>query len=344
MNGAKTLIAASLLAASAAHADVEAGGQVRLRVDDQTTGRNATAEAELRGRWRAVTASGTLAHGWSQDAGDTDLSRVNELYAAGEAAGWSFAAGRRIVSWDVGYGFRPNDVVQQERRRTLLPVLLQGKAVLQAEWFGADEAWSLVAVDPTSSSKEHAFAARAWRRVGAADWHAYARQGEDTGPSLGTAVSWVANDATEVHASVRYAHEVNGRVHVPQALAGFTWTGENKVGVIGEVWYDGSAPSDAEWADPRSVRGLFTQASALQNLRRRSVFVRLSWTHDGWEPSLDHLWLPSDRSHTTTAALGWQGDRLRVDVGVRRLGGPAGSVMAASPVNHIGYAAATWSF
>ncbi|MET0351376.1 MAG: hypothetical protein ABW067_16405 [Rhizobacter sp.] len=344
MTRVTTLLAAGLLAAAAAQAQVEAGGQVRVRVDDQTTGRNGTVEAELRGRWRAVTAAATLGHGWSEHAGDTDLSRVNELYVAGDAAGWSFAAGRRIVSWDVGYGFRPNDVVQQERRRTLLPVLLQGKPVLQAERFGADEAWSFVAVDPTSSTKERAFAARAWRRVGSADWHAFARQGEDTGPSLGTAVSWVATDAMEIHASVRYAHEVNGRRDVPQALAGFTWTGENKVSVIGEAWYDGSAPSDAEWADPRSLRGLAGQAATLQNLRRRSVFARIAWTHDGWEPSLDHLWLPADRSHQTTVALGWVGDRVRVDVGLRRLGGPAGSVMAASPVNHIGFAAATWSF
>lgn len=338
------LCLAALLVAAPAFAQADAGGQFRVRADDETTGAGGSAELELRGLWRFVTAAATLEHDWREHAGDTDRSRVNELYASGDAFGWSFSAGRRIVAWDVGYGFRPNDVVQQERRRTLLPVLAEGKAVVMAEWFGAEDAWSLVAVDPISSSKEHAFAARAYRRVGSADWHGFARQGEDTGPSLGAAVSWVATDTLEMHASARYAHQVGAQVHVPQALVGFSWTGENKLGVLGEAWYDGAAPSDAQWADRRQLRGLFSQADSLQNLRRRSVFVRLSWQHEGFEPSLDHLWLPSDRSHVTTVALGWKGDRLRLDAGVRRLGGPAGSVMALNPVNHIGYAAATWSF
>mgnify|MGYP000585430599 CR=1 FL=1 len=41
------------------------------------------------------------------------------------------AAGRKVVSWDVGFGFRPNDLVQQEARRaSLLPSALQGRPLL----------------------------------------------------------------------------------------------------------------------------------------------------------------------------------------------------------------------
>lgn len=336
-------LAGALLLAQAAGAS-EFGGQLRVRGDDLTTGQDVAVELQLRGQWRFITASGTLEHVWTRHAGDADASRVNELYAAGDAAGWTFSAGRRIVSWDVGWGFRPNDVVQQERRRTLLPVLLEGKAVAMAEWFGADDAWTLVAVDPTSSTREHAVAARGYRRAGPVDLHGFARQGEDTGSSLGAALQWVATESVELHASVRYAHEVDGRFHVPQALLGASWTGDSRLGVLVEAWYDGAAPSDAEWADPRTARVLAAGAATRQNQRRENLFLRLSWEHEGFEPALDVLWLPADRSHVTTASLGWRGDRLRLDGGVRRMGGPAGSVMGASPVRHIGYAAATWSF
>ena len=37
---------------------------------------------------------------------DADLAN-NDL-------GWQWSAGKKVLSWDVGYGFRPNDVVQQE--------------------------------------------------------------------------------------------------------------------------------------------------------------------------------------------------------------------------------------
>jgi hypothetical protein len=42
---------------------------------------------------------------------------INEAYASGKALGWQWSAGKKAVSWDVGYAFRPNDVVQQEVRR-----------------------------------------------------------------------------------------------------------------------------------------------------------------------------------------------------------------------------------
>ena len=38
----------------------------------------------------------------------------------GRAGAWEWTAGRKVVGWDVGYGFRPNDLVQQEQRRTLV--------------------------------------------------------------------------------------------------------------------------------------------------------------------------------------------------------------------------------
>ena len=57
-------------------------------------------------------------------------------------------AGKKVVGWDVGHGFRPNDVVQQETRRTLLSATPEGRPLLQLEHFGAESALSLVWVNP----------------------------------------------------------------------------------------------------------------------------------------------------------------------------------------------------
>ncbi|MBP6251327.1 MAG: hypothetical protein KA387_01160 [Rubrivivax sp.] len=68
-----------------------------------------------------------------------------------EAGAWAFSAGKKVLGWGVGYARRPNDVVQQEvRRRSLSGTSPQGRPLLQAEYFDADSAYSLVRVNPNT--------------------------------------------------------------------------------------------------------------------------------------------------------------------------------------------------
>jgi hypothetical protein len=198
---------------------------------------------------------------------------VLEAYAAGQAVAWQWTAGRKVVGWDVGYGFRPNDLVQQEQRRTLVSQPLQGRPVLMAEQFGAESAWSLVAVNPTTGRDatgpgEGALAARWYQRLGSADAYAFARWGRRTQGSVGAAWSWVASDALELHASLRHlarfdtwqdASASAGALAnaspwraltagaAQQLLLGGTWTNAEQVSVLLEAWHDGTAPSRGQW-------------------------------------------------------------------------------------------------
>ena len=187
----------------------------------------ANAEVELRGHWREgalsvstqVLLQATRAEG-SPDSGTT-TARINELALSGDHGAWQTSAGRKVISWDVGQAFRPNDVVQQEARRSLLPAPLQGRPVLQLEHFNADASTALVWVNPhhvnatvqaQRGADESALAARWYGRTvgGGADLHAFARLGRHTGASLGAATAWVASDALEVHASARVAQRHDG--------------------------------------------------------------------------------------------------------------------------------------
>ena len=197
-------------------------------------------------------------------------------------AGWQWSLGKKVVSWDVGYAFRPNDVVQQEVRRSLAPATLTGRPLAMLERFDADTAWSLVWVNPGrsraladigQSGHEPALAARVYRRAGEADWHGFARWGRRTGGSVGAAVSWVASDALELHASARHFAHFDAlasadtasaappgtalRTANPwqptlggagqQVLVGGTWTHESQLSLLAEAWYDGTALSKAQW-------------------------------------------------------------------------------------------------
>ncbi|MES2583276.1 MAG: hypothetical protein V4627_11220 [Pseudomonadota bacterium] len=238
----------------------------------------ATVQAELRASAKAgpftlhavATAQARSPHGGST----TSDGWINEAYASGKALGWQWSAGKKVVSWDVGFGFRPNDMVQQEVRRTLASEALTGKPLLMAEHFDADTAWSLVWVNPleaqtNTGAKEAALAARVYRRAGAVDWHGFARHGEHTGASLGVAASWVASDAIELHASVRCYQHANSLASSntgtglsatnpwqairtgagQQFLVGGSWTHESQIGVMVEAWHDDTALSDAQWND-----------------------------------------------------------------------------------------------
>lgn len=365
----------------------------------------ATVQAELRSAARlggvAVNTSVTLQHQHPEGGPGQSDAWVNEAAlsgslgggdGAGAASGWSWSAGKKVVSWDVGYAFRPNDVVQQETRRTLSPATLVGRPLLMAEHFSADTAWSLVWVNPTrarnaTGADEPALAARVYWRDGAVDWHGFARHGTRTGASVGAAASWVASDALELHASLRHYQRHDALLpgaaaagtalasanpwqaglggSGQQALAGGTWTNESQVSLLLEAWHDGTAPSAGQWRQwtarnqalpawatlgvpaPAVAGNLAWQASAFNvspSLHRNSLYARLSWTHEAWQPALDVLYHPADGGRMFTASLTWQGDRVKLEGGLRTHGGPATAVLRQLPVQKQGHVTATWAF
>jgi len=393
----------------------EFSGQVRPEVVDQQTNTHGplaqaaglvpglvtlpasgvAVETELRGSGYGLTGIGTLRV--QRLEGDTLHAEAwfNELYASGGGTSWQFSAGKKIVGWDVGYGFRPNDVVQQEVRRRLLPTTPDGRPLAMAEHFDASTAWSFVLVNPNHPSsdrgaQEPALAMRVYQRDGAADWFGFARYGAHTHASVGAAVAWVASDAVELHASARYLDAADtlgpdtaaiaaapaGLVrsnpwqpalirHVTQALVGGTWTNAEQLSLLAEAWWEGAALSNGQWNDWNArnrqlgtligtpapavaiAGNLAWQGSAFDaasNLRRANLFVRLSWTHEKWQPAFDVLYTPADAGRIVTASLGWQGDRVRFDSGLRFYGGPAEAVLAQLPTRRVAYVAATWAF
>lgn len=349
-----------------------------------------TAEVELRGRLHGITGIVTLAQQRPEEPVTDRRAWVNELYGSMDRGAWQFAGGKKIVAWDVGFGFRPNDIVQQENRRMLMTRTLEGRPLLMAEYFNASSAASFVWVNPTKShddrgAQEPALAARLYQRDGDMDWYGFARAGTRTGASVGLSNAWVATEAIELHGSLRYATRVDSttldpavtglaianpwisltRHHVTQGLFGGTWTSESQVSVLAEAWYDGAAPSNAEWdtwyrrgrtvlsfaalgAPIGAVAGnMAWQANAFgsgANLRRENVLLRLSWKQAAWEPAIDMLFTPADAGRVVTASLNWQGDRFAVQARLRHFGGPSTAIYSQLPVRRIAYIGTTWSF
>lgn len=296
---------------------------------------NATATAQV----QAPDGGGTATQGW-----------VNEAYASGAAGGWQWSAGKKVVSWDVGFGFRPNDVVQQEVRRTLAPETLEGRPLLMAEHFDADTAWSLVWVNPAEAqdhtgAKEAAMAARLYRRAGAVDWHGFVRQGEHTGTSVGAAAAWVASDALELHASVRAYARADSSSSVntgtglsftnpwrasqgdagQQLLVGGTCTSESQISLLVEVWHDDTALTDAQWAS-WSARNQALPAWTARGVPAAAVAGNLAWQGNAFSVAKNL------RQDNLFARLSWQWDRWQTALDVLYTPADQGSITTLSAI------------
>ncbi|MBK7060157.1 MAG: hypothetical protein IPH51_06445 [Rubrivivax sp.] len=416
----RTLPIALLLCSLAlpAVAAADSGADLTLRADDRSaadrgplaqaealqpglapaTPSGALLQAELRHTQRlpaglSLHGNVLLAHQRLQGGAGNDGSRVNELDAALDLGPWQLSAGKKVLGWDVGYGFRPNDVVQQETRRTQFGQTPEGRPLLMVEGFSAESTLALVWANPQRwnqraddqrGARESALAARAYTRLGGLDLHGFARHGRHTGASTGLALSWVAGDALELHASARVFERHDGWTTGPtdrslqatnpwqqqtlgggsQWLLGGQWTGGPRLSLLFEAWHDGTALSDAQWRDwgtrNRALATLAQQAAwrgaaagnlawqatpfGSASLRRDNVYARMAWQPEDWTLSVDALLTPADRGHIVSAALQWTGDRWRIDAGLRWYGGPAASILAQLPTRRSALLAATLTF
>ena len=293
----------------------------------------ALAELEWQARWHGLSAELWLGGRGRAGGHRQTEGRVNELYHAGEAADWAWSLGKKRVGWDVGYGFRPNDVVAQEPRRTLLAVAAEGRPLLMAERFwGADQALSLVWANPQHAgggqpdprgAGESALAARFYHRSGPLDAHAFGRWGRHSRASAGLAAAWVASDALALHASWRalqrhdgwQADTAAGSAPVAaspwslrsgggtrQYLLGLSWTGLAHQSVLLEAWHDGTAPSNATWSAWRARNLALVQAGRQAGLNpggRMALAGNLAW-------QADPLAGPGLRRDQWFARLAWQ--------------------------------------
>jgi hypothetical protein len=249
--------------------------------------------------------------------------------------------------------------------------------------FTTDGAWSLVIANPGHQKRGEArddgsVALKLYRRIARADFHGVLRNSTRYGLEAGAATSWVPDEALELHASVLVQKRGERRLPMAdtaavaallaadgaivtetvssprKALVGGTWTTAEGFSLMGEAWWDGTAPAATDWqrlarqaAQRAALPGLpgipavavagATAASTRifdqGNLARRGLLARLAWSEPGggWALSADLLRSLDDGGTTLTAAASWQGDRLRLDAGVRRYGGRTDSAYRLLP-------------
>lgn len=252
----------------------------------------------------------------------------SEAYWSIDAGNWSFSAGKRKRDFDVNYGLRPLDLFSPTDTLALYTVVAPGVWQAAADWFGADNAWTLLCNQTEQVFRRYGESlpassgcgARYYQQAGALEWQALVHYDKDIGWRLGASQVWVLNDGLALQGSLLWQQHywTNAWIHgsAPQLPAGIsidrpladavqqqgTWqlsTGLNYTTAAGwnlilEYSYDGQASADQNWQALQQR----LQGPALQALERQSslqLFSGRQLTQQQW---LLHLraegdWHPS---------------------------------------------------
>lgn len=249
----------------------------------------AVGEAVAKARGEGLTAETSLHLTGESSTGFAGNLVVNALYYDLAWAGQHFTVGKKVINWDVGWAFRPLDVIEREDRRRFNPYSLEGVPVLAWEHFGQENAWALVWANPLAGAPgsllrdDQAVAGRYYQRIGPLDLHVLGRFSHRDRLGAGVGLAVVVGDALELHASAYYQHHYQKIVdsllwnpgavlaaHDPMvseehldavsALLGGTWSWESGFSLLFEAFHDPSAPSADEW---KALRGLALQQKGL---------------------------------------------------------------------------------
>jgi len=166
-------------------------------------------EGEVRGR--AGPLSLQVTETVSKQAGSDPTSRalINQAYfdfGEGELRG---SAGKKVLSYDVGYAFRPLDLLQREARLQVLPPALEGVNQVTIERFSAERAVGVIVANPGNGREpdpkdDGSASLRYYQRAGTADLHGTARYSERFRLEAGAAFSAVPHESLELHGSALY--------------------------------------------------------------------------------------------------------------------------------------------
>lgn len=295
----KALLFALLAVASIAQAETSASLDTRVQTEQAGTRygdfKRHSVLGQLRWQWDApfeTAVRGVVQARDYNDAGAT--GRIQELSLERRLGAGFLTAGKKVMSWDVGYAFRPLDVVQQEDRRALHPAGLEGVGMVAWEAFDENSAVTLVASDPGDVSM------RLYRHTGTRDEYVVLHRSKAHGMQGGASFSDVLNEGGEVHASFLLAE---GRRD--KAMVGMTWTGENKISVLAEAWIDRTAAPGFE----------------------RNALVRVSHNDGDWDIYADYLHVLKNDGKVAGIGIARKLGAWQFSASYRRYLGAAGPVL-----------------
>jgi len=237
--------------------------------------RSSRQDLELRAQEGGFNAQGILRQQVAEASRPEYHGIANQFYYDGQfSPGLGWTLGKKVLSWGVGFGFKPLDVVQREDRRAADPPPLVGQPLAVVEQIGVTDALTLAWVRPgqgrgATDAEDPALALHWYRLDGGDDFHGVARLSSRRGIEVGGGATHVIGDEWSTYGAALYSQRREVRrnrlldnggllasgdptAETPahgglKAIAGAQWTGESGWSLLVEAWYDGDAYRRADW-------------------------------------------------------------------------------------------------
>jgi hypothetical protein len=200
---------------------------------------------------------------------------ANQFYYDGQLTpGLGWTAGKKVMSWGVGFGFKPLDVIQRENRRSINPPPLVGVPLVAVERFTENDAWTVAWTRPgqgagESDDRDPGVALHWYRLADGDDLHGVMRVSRRRRLEAGFGATRIIGDEWSIHGAALYQQRTWQRTNQliadggtfaavdpmaekasgggVKAVAGVQWTGESGWSVLAEAWYDADAYRRRDW-------------------------------------------------------------------------------------------------
>lgn len=270
---------------------------------------------------------GIYVDNWYQSNATETSSIINELYYDFPAGGVEWSIGKKVLSWGVGYGFRPLDVVQRESRLADRPRELEGVPMIATDVFTANASLTAVWFNRLSLNQyqvqtaENELAFNYYTMMSATDVYSVAYVNENRDYMLGCGFATVVGDHMEWHGSVAYLSRYERYVRdtgapllaesapfslqsyegAAKVVTGGSWTWVNGVSMLMEAWYDGTAYSEDDWE--RLTETVDEQQDLLGSAPEHAVYKNISWASRVYQSG-------SVMQYNTLVRLSYDGEKL----------------------------------
>lgn len=234
---------------------------------------------------------------------------ANQVYYDGDFGGGNtWTIGKKVLTWGVGFAFRPLDVIQREDKRAVSPPALVGIPLVAIERFSSDQAWTLAWMNPgdgraRNDRKDEALALRWYRFSGSDDFHAVARLSQARRFEMGFGASHVIGDEWSLYGAIlhtrRYTKVVNSLTRTEGALfslqssrmpvylsnanravLGAQWTGSSGWSILAEAYYDGEAYSRSDWRHLNALTRRQINAAGL--VPKQLMDANIAWSSQAY--------------------------------------------------------------
>lgn len=303
------------------------------------------------------------AAGWNHYSRDSTRfhHEVSELWWARDASDWRFSVGKRKRDFDVNYALRPLDLFSPTDPLALYNVVEPGVWQLAADWYGADNALTLLCNEtsqrflrygknlPASSG----CGARYYQQHGELEWQGLVHWDQDIGWRTGGSLVAVLHESLALQGSVLWQQyywtsrwidwpsSMTGDLPIIEAAqqqgawqvsAGLNYTHPAGWNLLLEYGYDEQAPAASDWM--RFQKKL--HRSTLQPMEQRSGrqlyggarLIREQWLlhlrgQGDWQPTMTLLYQPAVKGMLISAAIHRNvADNVGINLGIKHFAGP----------------------